>query len=143
MFERTPNLKNAQIVNYHVNHDLTWLALVGTTTDATQRVIGHIQLFSTEKKISQAIEGHAVSFSSFNVAGKLTTRFCFATRNDPNNANFFVFELGNRFIGPLEFPSENPQDFPVALEISEKYRYAKPRKILRRNFSRMFLHLFS
>ena len=46
------------------------------------RVVGAMQLYSTERKVSQPIEGHAAAFMQFKVEGNAqeSTLFSFAVR---------------------------------------------------------------
>ena len=46
------------------------------------RVVGAMQLYSVERKVSQPIEGHAASFAQFKVAGnaEASNLFTFAVR---------------------------------------------------------------
>lgn len=46
------------------------------------RVVGAMQLYSVERKVSQPIEGHAASFAQFKIEGNSeeSTLFCFAVR---------------------------------------------------------------
>jgi len=48
----------------------------------TNRVVGAMQLYSVERKVSQPIEGHAAAFSQFAIPGNASpsTLFCFAVR---------------------------------------------------------------
>lgn len=47
------------------------------------RVVGAMQLYSTERKVSQPIEGHAAAFTSMKVGENQqpSTLFSFAVRN--------------------------------------------------------------
>jgi len=47
------------------------------------RVVGRMQLYSVERKVSQPIEGHAAAFTEFKLEGnkKPSTLFSFAVRN--------------------------------------------------------------
>lgn len=47
------------------------------------RVVGAMQLYSVDRKVSQPIEGHAAAFGDFQVEGntKPSTLFCFAVRS--------------------------------------------------------------
>lgn len=58
------------------------LALVWALCTQTNRVVGAMQLYSVERKVSQPIEGHAAAFSQFSIPGNATpsTLFCFAVR---------------------------------------------------------------
>jgi len=51
-------------------------------TEQTNRVVGAMQLYSVERKVSQPIEGHAAAFSQFPIPGNASpsTLFCFAVR---------------------------------------------------------------
>uniref|UniRef100_A0A914RX54 Uncharacterized protein n=1 Tax=Parascaris equorum TaxID=6256 RepID=A0A914RX54_PAREQ len=46
------------------------------------RVVGAMQLYSTERKVSQPIEGHAACFVSFKAEGNPhpSNLFCFSVR---------------------------------------------------------------
>ncbi len=46
------------------------------------RVVGAMQLYSVERKVSQPIEGHAAGFGQFKMEGNTeeSTLFCFAVR---------------------------------------------------------------
>ena len=46
------------------------------------RVVGRMQLYSVERKVSQPIEGHAAAFTQFKLDGnkKQSTLFSFAVR---------------------------------------------------------------
>lgn len=46
------------------------------------RVVGAMQLYSVDRKVSQPIEGHAAGFAQFKMEGNAeeSTLFCFAVR---------------------------------------------------------------
>ena len=46
------------------------------------RVVGAMQLYSVERKVSQPIEGHAAAFASIKLEGNAqpSTLFCFGVR---------------------------------------------------------------
>lgn len=52
-------------------------------TPQQNRVVGAMQLYSVDRKVSQPIEGHAAAFGDFQVEGntKPSTLFCFAVRS--------------------------------------------------------------
>lgn len=56
------------------------------------RVVGAMQLYSVDRKVSQPIEGHAAAFGDFTVEGntKPSTLFCFAVRS----------QTGGKVMGP-------------------------------------------
>lgn len=90
-----------------------------------------MQLYSTERKVSQPIEGHAAAFTTFKLEGdsEKSTLFCFAART-ATGGKFHVIEVGQPPAGnqpypkkavDVFFPPEAANDFPVAMQISEKY----------------------
>lgn len=90
-----------------------------------------MQLYSTERKVSQPIEGHAAAFTQFKLEGnsEKSTLFCFAART-ATGGKLHVIEVGQPPAGnqpypkkavDVFFPPEAANDFPVAMQISEKY----------------------
>lgn len=57
MFDRHSSLNGCQIINYRCNPNQQWLLLVGISA-LPNRVAGAMQLYSVERKVSQAIEGN-------------------------------------------------------------------------------------
>jgi len=120
LFPRISQLTNHRIINYHVNHDFTWMCLVGIGQE-NNRIVGHMQLFSAEKSVSQPLEGHAATFAKSSSGATL---FCFVSRNTAD-AKLFIREVSggsHRVASPVFFPDTSPNDFPVALEISDRYK---------------------
>lgn len=62
MFDRHSSLNGCQIINYRCNPNQQWLLLVGISA-LPNRVAGAMQLYSVERKVSQAIEGEFRIFS--------------------------------------------------------------------------------
>lgn len=58
VFQRLPNLAGHQIINYHVNHDMTWMCVVGIAQQ-NNRIVGHVQLYNAEKNVSQPLDACA------------------------------------------------------------------------------------
>ena len=92
-----------------------------------------MQLYSKEKNVSQSIEGHAASFAQFTVDGATSpsTLFTFAAKTAAG-AKLHCIEVapGSRPEGAapfgkkncdIYFPPEAAQDFPVAMQVSDKY----------------------
>lgn len=52
------------------------------STQQQNRVVGAMQLYSVDRKVSQPIEGHAAGFAQFKMEGNTeeSTLFCFAVR---------------------------------------------------------------
>lgn len=103
MFDRHQSLQGCQIINYRTDESLQWLLVNGKQRcrlgrcdcrlslslvvlagiqAQDNRVIGRMQLYSIERKVSQPIEGHAAAFTQFKLEGnkKQSTLFSFAVR---------------------------------------------------------------
>ncbi|XP_016996056.1 clathrin heavy chain [Drosophila takahashii] len=130
MFDRHSSLNGCQIINYRCNASQQWLLLVGISALPT-RVAGAMQLYSVERKVSQAIEGHAASFATFKIDANKepTTLFCFAVRT-ASGGKLHIIEVGAPPTGnqpfakkavDVFFPPEAQNDFPVAMQVSAKY----------------------
>ncbi|KAI4997071.1 hypothetical protein ZWY2020_052413 [Hordeum vulgare] len=114
-----------------------WLVLIGIAPGAPERpqlVKGNMQLFSVDQQRSQALEAHAASFATFKVPGNEnpSTLICFAskaTNAGQITSKLHVIELGAQPGKPgfskkqadLFFPPDFQDDFPVAMQISQKY----------------------
>ncbi|BBN15445.1 clathrin heavy chain [Marchantia polymorpha subsp. ruderalis] len=137
MFERTANLSSNQIINYRCDPSEKWLVLIGIAPGAPERpqlVKGNMQLFSVDQQRSQALEAHAASFATFKVSGNDTPSILisFATKtviNGQLTSKLHVIELGpqpgkvafTKKQADLFFPPDFADDFPVAMQISQKY----------------------
>ncbi|NXR12463.1 CLH1 protein, partial [Semnornis frantzii] len=91
------------------------------------RVVGAMQLYSVDRKVSQPIEGHAAAFAEFKIEGnaKPSTLFCFAVRS-PAGGKLHIIEVGQPATGnqpfvkkavDVFFPPEAQTDFPVAMQL--------------------------
>lgn len=85
VFDRHQNLEGAQIINYRTSEDGGWCVLVGILPNnqpGAFRVKGAMQLYSTVRKVSQPIEGHAAAFSTLRQDGAPADSklFAFAVR---------------------------------------------------------------
>lgn len=142
IFERHSSLADCQIINYRCDKSRKWLCIVGIaqrvrldyhlSADKPQegRIAGAMQLYSVDRKVSQAIEGHCCGFASFTSDGapQPSTLFSFAKRT-PTESKLYIIEVEKPETNPpfqrkavdLYFPPEAAADFPVAMQISEKY----------------------
>jgi clathrin heavy chain len=130
LFPRLQNLAGTQIISYRVDKAEKWCCLIGIAkAKDSDRIVGSMQLYSMERKQSQALEGHAAAFFTTTLDGatKPTTLFCFGSRTAAS-AKLFVIEVGTPSEVPFQkkqvdiyFPAEAAQDFPVAMQVSEKY----------------------
>ncbi|THD27284.1 Clathrin heavy chain [Fasciola hepatica] len=131
MFDRHSSLgANCQIINYRCDANQKWLLLIGIAAQ-DKRVVGYMQLYSVEKRVSQPIEGHAAAFAQFKPEGSsaLTTLFCFASRS-AQGCKLHIIDIGQPPSGgqpstkkavDVYFPPEAQSDFPVAMQTSAKY----------------------
>ncbi|KAF8763341.1 Clathrin heavy chain like protein [Argiope bruennichi] len=130
MFDRHASLNGCQIINYRCDHKQQWLLLIGISAQQN-RVVGAMQLYSVERRVSQPIEGHAAAFAQFKLEGnpEPSTLFCFAVRT-AQGGKLHIIEVGQPPAGnqpypkkavDVYFPSEAQNDFPVAMQISSKY----------------------
>ncbi|CAJ0541647.1 Ff.00g081550.m01.CDS01 [Fusarium sp. VM40] len=130
MFERNANLNGCQIINYRVNSDSKWMVVVGISSQQG-KVVGAMQLYSKDRGISQAIEGHAAAFGTIRLEGAAqdTKLFSFAVRSATGPAKLHIVEVDHPESNPvfqkkqveMFFPPEATNDFPVALQVSQKY----------------------
>ena len=105
------------------------MAVVGIT-QYQGRVVGQMQLYSRERGISQAIEAHAAAFGTIRLEGAPadTRVFTFAVRSAAS-AKLHVVEIDHQASNPpfakkavdVYFPPEAGNDFPVAMQVSQKY----------------------
>ena len=94
------------------------------------RVVGAMQLYSRDRGISQAIEGHAAAFGTIHLEGAPadTRVFTFAVRS-ATGAKLHVVEIDHQQGNPVfpkkavdvYFPPEAVNDFPVSMQVSQKY----------------------
>ncbi|KAI1498271.1 clathrin heavy chain [Biscogniauxia marginata] len=129
VFKRNANLNGCQIINYRVNSDGKWMAVVGISQQQG-RVVGSLQLYSKDRGISQAIEGHAATFGTLRLDGapEDTKVFTFAVRTT-TGAKLHIVEIDHVEANPpfpkkavdIYFPPEATNDFPVAMQVSQRY----------------------
>ncbi|ETN80473.1 hypothetical protein NECAME_09145 [Necator americanus] len=130
MFDRHQSLAGSQIINYRADADCKWLVLVGIAAKEN-RVVGSMQLYSTERKVSQPIEGHAAAFVRFKMDGNPhpSNLFCFSVKNEAGG-KLHVIEVGSPPAGNQPFPkkavdvpytAETANDFPVSMQASSKH----------------------
>jgi clathrin heavy chain len=129
MFKRNANLDGCQIINYRVNDDGKWMVVVGIS-QREGRVVGAMQLYSKDRGISQALEGHAAAFGTLRLEGAPTDTkvFAFASRTAASS-KLHIVEIDHQASNPaftkravdVYFPPEAVNDFPVAMQISQKY----------------------
>lgn len=130
VFDRNQNLSGCQIINYRVSDDDKWMVVVGIS-QKEGRVVGNMQLYSRDRGISQAIEGHAAAFGTLRLedAPADTKLFTFANRS-ATGAKLHIVEVDHQAPNPqfqkravdIYFPAEAVNDFPVAMQVSQRYK---------------------
>ncbi|XP_030741318.2 clathrin heavy chain 2 [Echinops telfairi] len=103
MFDRHFSLAGCQVIQYRMDPNQKWLFLIGISAQQN-RVVGMIQLYSVDKKVSQSIEGHAAAFAEFLIEGnaKPSTLFCFAVRSH-TEGKLHIIEVGQPAAGSQPF----------------------------------------
>eukprot|EP01091_Cochliopodium_minus_P018741 TRINITY_DN767_c0_g3_i2.p1 TRINITY_DN767_c0_g3~~TRINITY_DN767_c0_g3_i2.p1 ORF type:complete len:1748 (-),score=554.20 TRINITY_DN767_c0_g3_i2:55-5298(-) len=134
MFDRHASLSGCDIVNYRTDEAQKWLLLSGYAARNNQ-IAGQMQLYSVEKNVTQPLEGHACVFVPFLVEGssKPSTLFCLANKTQ-TGVKLFVIEVEQgdtnapkfgagqgRIAVDVNFPLEAAADFPIAMQVSQKY----------------------
>lgn len=106
MFDRHSSLAGCQIINYRTDAKQKWLLLTGISAQQN-RVVGAMQLYSVDRKVSQPIEGHAASFAQFKMEGNAeeSTLFCFAVRGQAGG-KLHIIEVGTPPTGNQPFPKK-------------------------------------
>lgn len=130
VFDRNQNLSGCQIINYRVSDDEKWMVVVGISQQQG-RVVGSMQLYSRDRGISQSIEGHAAAFGTMRLedAPADSKLFTFANRT-ATGAKLHIVEVDHQAPNPvfqkravdIYFPQEAANDFPVAMQVSSKYK---------------------
>eukprot|EP01025_Chloroclados_australasicus_P037130 TRINITY_DN3781_c1_g3_i1.p1 TRINITY_DN3781_c1_g3~~TRINITY_DN3781_c1_g3_i1.p1 ORF type:complete len:1706 (-),score=246.11 TRINITY_DN3781_c1_g3_i1:418-5535(-) len=137
VFDREANLQSSQIINYRVDPTEKWCILIGIAPGPAERpnlIKGFMQLYSVDQQRSQALEAHAAAFSRIQVAGRdqqsIVIAFAQKTLKDGQiTSKLHVIEVGAPAGQPaikknadLFFPQEFADDFPVALQIDERFK---------------------
>jgi len=128
IFDRHPSLASAQIINYRADSAQKWLVLIGMAPQGNNTLVGAMQLYSVDKKVTQPIEGHAACFAKYVPApnSPTTTLFTFASKT-ATNSKLYVIEVSDAPTGfqkkaiDITYAPEAASDFPVAMQVSEKY----------------------
>lgn len=130
IFDRHESLADCQIINYRADSSGKWLCVVGIA-QRDSRICGSMQLYSVDRKVSQAIEGHACCFANFKPEGATapSTLFSFAKKT-ATESKLYIIEVNKPDNSPgyqkkavdIHSPPEAVADFPVSLQISEKYK---------------------
>ena len=138
MFDRAQSLAGNQIINYRLSMDSNWGVLIGLTQppSGTSIVKGNMQLFSFEQNRSQSLDAHAAGFANATIDGRNDSAqvisFCSRGMNQNSGqveSKMHIVELGSSQNKPgfqkkqhdLFFPQGHENDFPISLQISERF----------------------
>lgn len=130
--QRHANLNNTQIINIVANKKKDWFAVVGILQD-NGRIAGKIQLYSKQRNISQAIDGHVAMFANILLDGNIAPVQVFVTGNrsvTSSTGELRIIEIDHdsslsttyqKKNVEIFFPPDATNDFPIAVQISEKF----------------------
>lgn len=130
VFDRHQTLNGCQIINYRADAERQWLVLIGIAAK-DNRVVGSMQLYSTERRVSQPIEGHAACFVRFKMEGNPhpSNLFVFSLKNDAGG-KLHIIEVGSPKQGnqpfqkkavDVPYSADTAGDFPVSMQAAAKH----------------------
>ncbi|KAI5507016.1 clathrin light chain binding [Trichomonas vaginalis G3] len=122
VFQLLPQLANTQIIGYAVSQDKQWYLLSGLTQENNQ-IVGKLQIYSNEHKVSQVIDAFNGVFANI---GNLQL-LAFASK--AGNMKLNIFPLGSspeaqsfgRKFQDLQAPPDAQDDLPLYVLFSQKY----------------------
>lgn len=127
--DKHSSLQSCQMINLVANKSLTWFAATGIAQE-DGRIVGHIQLYSKKRNISQAIEGHVCRFAQLKLEGSSVETQIFVCGNrTATGGQMHLIEIDHAEGAPefhkktvdIFFPADATNDFPVSCQVSEKY----------------------
>ncbi|KAL4145007.1 hypothetical protein PRNP1_012681 [Phytophthora ramorum] len=132
VFYRSASLgAETQIVSYEASIDNKWMLLVGTSQAKGGHIVGNIQLYSMEKKVSQVLQGHAGAFAQMKPSGRkedVQVLFVAGSKGVGQPVQLFCMELGRDHDAPggvfhlppqrIAFAPDEQDDFPVSMLVS-------------------------
>jgi clathrin heavy chain len=134
VFDRHQSLgPNTQIINYRLSPDGKWCVLGGISAGANGAVNGNMQLFNTEKKLSQPLQGHAAAFATIKVPGREPAQILIFHEKKADGSQeppkLYIREIGRDpakgqpfGVQPVNIPipPDAAADFPVSLAVDQK-----------------------
>ncbi|CCI49675.1 unnamed protein product [Albugo candida] len=131
IFDRHANLgAGTQIISYEASQDNQWMLLVGISQGEGGRIVGNMQLYSMEKKVSQVLQGHAGSFTKMKPPGRAEDGhiLVFAGIKGDGPQQLFIMEVGRDKDAPggvfrlppqnIPFAADAQNDFPVSIVVA-------------------------
>lgn len=120
-------------MSYGVDSSEKWCFLVGLYSNDQRNINAHLQLFFTERRQQQLIEGYAGCFADLPVSENSTYKnniFCFCEKKaNETTQKIHFMEIGNPAPGQnklkksidIQIPPDVQGDFPVLMQAIEKY----------------------
>ncbi|KAG1708834.1 hypothetical protein DVH05_022455 [Phytophthora capsici] len=131
IFDRHANLgAGTQIISYEASADNQWMLLVGISQGEGGRIVGNMQLYSMDKKVSQVLNGHAGAFAQMKPPGRTDDAqvLVFAGSKAGEPMQLFIMEVGRERDAPggvfrlppaaIPFAADAQADFPVSMLVS-------------------------
>lgn len=131
--QRHQSLNNTQIINFISNEKEDWFAVIGILQE-NGRIAGKIQLYSKQRNISQAVDGHVAIFTKILLEGNGSAPvqvFVTGNRNvQTGNGELRIIEIDHdaslavqyqKKTTDIFFPPDATNDFPLSVQVSEKY----------------------
>ena len=96
MFDRHASLQGCQIIKYKASSNGQWLVVIGIKKGSSNAIEGAMQLYSTQREVSQALSGHSGTFidAKVNNENKSRTLFSFCEKKPNSQPRLFVMEVG-------------------------------------------------
>ena len=131
IFEQEAKFGTCQIMNYGIDSSEKWCYLIGIYQGANNAICCHMQLFFTEKKQQQMLEGFAACFTDMPVTEATAHKnslFCFCEKKaGENTQKLHVMEIGAPAEGQqkvkktCDIQMTQDGDFPVLMQDCPKY----------------------
>ncbi len=136
LFDRNASLgAGCQIINYQLSNNGKW-CLLGGISQGAGGIVGTMQLYSIDKRVSQVLQGHSGCFAEILPEGRTDKAQVLIFQEKKTEAGsvpkLYVMELGRDKDAPggpafrlqpqnIPMPAEAPNDFPVTMQTSTKY----------------------
>eukprot|EP00834_Sanchytrium_tribonematis_P005493 NODE_336_length_9298_cov_0.577889.p1 type:complete len:1760 gc:universal NODE_336_length_9298_cov_0.577889:589-5868(+) len=115
LFDKQPQLNNCQYISFKRNLSKKWMCIVGLNAN-DGNIKGVMQLYNTEKNVSQVIEGYCCTFTQLGQ----WDLFAFVTKI-PNALKIHLIEIDHTD-GPVfgkkqvDVPLSDANDFPIGCQ---------------------------
>lgn len=131
IFEQEAKFANCQIMNYGIDSSTKWCYLIGIYQGANNAICCNMQLYFTEKRQQQILEGFAATFTDMPVTDQTDYKnslFCFCEKKaGENTQKLHIMEIGNPAPGAqkikrsADIQMQQDGDFPVLMQDCPKF----------------------